>query len=133
MAKNIYSTPIVGLHTPNGLVEINLSIESIMLDDEEVLYGAFKTYPYPETVTFKRREDDREIYVDNDNYIYSDIIPYLKGERREIEDYELNLWFKDHSNMLDDIIILFAEAMVLGFLKYDPILIKFRELILKKK
>ena len=42
-------------------------------------------------------------------------------------------WFSYHKNILNEIIILFAEAMEIGFLKYDSILVNIKELILKER
>ena len=74
-----------------------------------------------------------KLFVDNDRYIYSHIIPYLKGEIEEFDDYQMDEWFSYHKNILNEVIILFAEAMEIGFLKHDPILINIKDLILKER
>ena len=134
MSKQTQSIPVVSLQTIDGLVEIHLVIETIKTVGESRTVGAFKTYSNPESVVFKYKDENKkEIFVDNDRYIYSHIIPYLKGEIEEFDDYQMDEWFSYHKNILNEIIILFAEAMEIGFLKYDSILVNIKELILKER
>ena len=134
MSKQTQSIPVVSLQTIDGLVEIHLAIETIKTVGEGRTVGAFKTYRDPEAVLFKYKDDrKREIFVDNDRSIYSHIIPYLKGEIEEFDDYQMDEWFSYHKNILNEVIILFAEAMEIGFLKHDPILINIKDIILKER